>query len=154
MIAGHFDLSVGTIVGLTGWAMYYFGNVLGLPPIATILCALAFGALLGAINGILQVRTGLPSFIITLATPLVHRGLLHDGDERLSSRSQVSRRLRADDRRQASVWLPHVAAVVPRGRAAGDAVPAAHPHGQLGLRNRAEPHRGQEFSACRSPAPR
>ena len=41
MIAGHFDLSVGTIVGLTGWAMYYFGNVLGLPPILTILCALA-----------------------------------------------------------------------------------------------------------------
>ena len=76
MIGGHFDLSVGTIVGLTGWAMYYFGNVLGLPPIVTILCALAFGALLGAINGVLQVRTGLPSFIITLATSLVYRGLL------------------------------------------------------------------------------
>jgi simple sugar transport system permease protein len=76
MIAGHFDLSVGTIVGLTGWAMYYFGNVLGLPPIVTIPCALAFGALLGAINGIIQVRTGLPSFIITLATSLVYRGLL------------------------------------------------------------------------------
>ncbi len=76
MIAGHFDLSVGTIVGLTGWAMYYFGNVLGLPPTVTILCALAFGALLGGINGIIQVRTGLPSFIITLATSLVYRGLL------------------------------------------------------------------------------
>ncbi len=76
MIAGHFDLSVGTIVGLSGWAMYYFGNLLGLPPIATILCALAFGTLLGAINGIIQVRTGLPSFIITLATSLVYRGIL------------------------------------------------------------------------------
>jgi simple sugar transport system permease protein len=76
MIAGHFDLSVGTIVGLTGWAMYYFGNVLGLPPIVTILCTLAFGALLGAINGVVQVRTCLPSFIITLATSLVYRGIL------------------------------------------------------------------------------
>jgi len=76
MIAGHFDLSVGTIVGLTGWAMYYFGNVLGLPPILTILFTLAVGALLGALNGIIQVRTGLPSFIITLATSLVYRGLL------------------------------------------------------------------------------
>ena len=76
MIAGHFDLSVGTIVGLTGWAMYYFGNVLGLPPIVTILCTLAFGTLLGAVNGVIQVRTGLPSFIITLATSLVYRGLL------------------------------------------------------------------------------
>src|SRR5271165_2764566 len=76
MIAGHFDLSVGTIVGLTGWAMYYFGNVLGLPPILTFLCTLAFGTLLGAINGVIQVRTGLPSFIITLATSLVYRGVL------------------------------------------------------------------------------
>ena len=76
MIAGHFDLSVGTIVGLAGWAMYYFGNVLGLPPIATILSTLAFGALLGAVNGVIQVRTGLPSFIITLATSLVYRGIL------------------------------------------------------------------------------
>jgi simple sugar transport system permease protein len=76
MIAGHFDLSVGTIVGLTGWAMYYFGNVLGLPPIVTILCTLAFGTLLGSVNGAIQVRTGLPSFIITLATSLVYRGIL------------------------------------------------------------------------------
>jgi simple sugar transport system permease protein len=76
MIAGHFDLSVGTIVGLTGWAMFYFGNVLGLPPILTILCALAVGTLLGALNGVIQVRTGLPSFIITLATSLVYRGIL------------------------------------------------------------------------------
>jgi len=76
MIAGHFDLSVGAIVGLTGWAMYYFGNVLGLPPILTILCALALGALLGGVNGVIQVRTGLPSFIVTLATSLVYRGLL------------------------------------------------------------------------------
>jgi simple sugar transport system permease protein len=76
MIGGHFDLSVGTIVGLTGWAMYYFGNVLGLPPIVTILCTLAFGALLGAVNGVIQVRSGLPSFIITLATSLVYRGIL------------------------------------------------------------------------------
>ena len=76
MIAGHFDLSVGTIVGLTGWAMFYFGNILGLPPILTILCALGVGTLLGALNGAIQVRTGLPSFIITLATSLVYRGIL------------------------------------------------------------------------------
>jgi len=76
MIAGHFDLSVGAVVGLTGWAMFYFGNVLGLPPVVTILCSIAFGAVLGAINGVIQVRTGLPSFIITLATSLVYRGIL------------------------------------------------------------------------------
>jgi simple sugar transport system ATP-binding protein len=56
--------------------MFYFGNVLGLPPILTILCALAVGTLLGALNGVIQVQTGLPSFIITLATSLVYRGIL------------------------------------------------------------------------------
>ncbi len=76
MIAGHFDLSVGTIVGLTGWAMYYIGNELNFPAPLTVICALAVGTLLGAINGIIQVRTGLPSFIVTLATSLVYRGIL------------------------------------------------------------------------------
>lgn len=76
MIAGHFDLSVGTIVGLTGWAMYYFGTTLGLPPWLTIVCSLAFGTALGTVNGLIQVRTGLPSFIITLATSLIYRGIL------------------------------------------------------------------------------
>jgi simple sugar transport system permease protein len=76
MIGGHFDLSVGTIVGLSGWAMYYFGNVLALPPGPTIICTLAVGAMLGAVNGVIQVLSGLPSFIITLATSLVYRGVL------------------------------------------------------------------------------
>ena len=46
------------------------------PPILTIVCALAVGTLLGALNGAIQIRTGLPSFIITLATSLVYRGIL------------------------------------------------------------------------------
>lgn len=76
MIAGHIDLSVGTVVGLTGWSMYFFGTQLHFAPLLTILCSLLFGAALGAINGIIQVRTHLPSFIITLATALVYRGIL------------------------------------------------------------------------------
>lgn len=76
MIAGHFDLSVGAIVGLTGWSMYYFGDQLHFSPLLTIICSLLFGTALGAINGIIQVRTNLPSFIITLATSLIYRGIL------------------------------------------------------------------------------
>ena len=56
--------------------MYYFGNVLALPPVPTIICTLAVGAMLGAVNGVIQVLSGLPSFIITLATSLVYRGVL------------------------------------------------------------------------------
>lgn len=76
MIAGHFDLSVGAIVGLTGWALYFFGNQLNLPPLIAIICALAVGTALGAFNGLIQVITGLPSFIVTLAAALIYRGVL------------------------------------------------------------------------------
>ena len=76
MIGGHFDLSVGAIVGLSGWAMFLFGQQLGFPPAVTVLCALLFGTLLGFINGVIQVNTGLSSFIVTLATALMYRGFL------------------------------------------------------------------------------
>ena len=144
MIAGHFDLSVGAIVGLTGWAMYYFGNVLGLPPVVTLLGALGFGA---------RARSRQRRHPGAHGAAVVHH---HPGDvaglsrrpddehQRISGCGQVSRVLRAGDRGQASVRLSHVAALVPCGRGARHVLPAAHPHGELDLRHRAESHRGQE----------
>jgi Ribose/xylose/arabinose/galactoside ABC-type transport systems, permease components len=78
MIGGQFDLSVGAIVGLTGWSLYFFGDAsqMNMRPELAILFALGFGTLLGLVNGILVVRTGLASFIVTLATSMVFRGWL------------------------------------------------------------------------------
>jgi simple sugar transport system permease protein len=76
MIGGQFDLSVGAIVGLTGWAMYFFGQQLNLGPLLTIVLSLAFGTSLGFLNGAIVVRTGLASFIVTLAMNMVYRGFL------------------------------------------------------------------------------
>jgi simple sugar transport system permease protein len=76
MIGGQFDLSVGAIVGLTSWSMYFFGEQLALPPELAMVLALGFGTVLGLTNGVLVVRTGLASFIVTLATAMVYRGLL------------------------------------------------------------------------------
>ena len=78
MIGGQFDLSVGTIVGLTGWSLYFLGDAsqLNLRPEIAIVGALAFGTALGLVNGILVVRTRLASFIVTLATSMVFRGWL------------------------------------------------------------------------------
>ena len=76
MIGGQFDLSVGAIVGLTGWAMYFFGQQMNLNPVLTIVLSLAFGTSLGLLNGVIQVWTGLASFIVTLATSMVFRGFL------------------------------------------------------------------------------
>ena len=92
MIAGHFDLSVGTIVGLTGWAMYYFGNVLGLPPIADHPVR---ARVRRAARGHQRRHSGAhrPAVVHHHAGDLA--GLSwhpHDEDERLSGRGQVSRR--------------------------------------------------------------
>jgi simple sugar transport system permease protein len=75
MIAGEFDLSLGAMAGFTGMFAALTMTQFGLPPVAaiplTFIVALAFGA----INGWLVIRTGLPSFIVTLATQLILRGL-------------------------------------------------------------------------------
>lgn len=74
MIAGEFDLSVGSMIGFSGMMIAIFGVTLGWPIwmaiIATFLMALAIGWL----NGFIVVRTGLPSFIVTLAFLFILRG--------------------------------------------------------------------------------
>jgi simple sugar transport system permease protein len=67
MIAGEFDLSVGSMVGASSVVVSVGTGYYGLPIWASIALALALGALVGAGNGLLTVRTGLPSFIVTLA---------------------------------------------------------------------------------------
>lgn len=74
MIAGEFDLSIGAMVGAAGIAVAYPLSV-GWPLIAAIACALAVAVLVGLFNGLLVVRTGLPSFIVTLATLYILRGV-------------------------------------------------------------------------------
>lgn len=75
MIGGHIDLSIGAVVGISSYMAVYL-TTLGLPPAIAFAGALAFSALLGLINGLLVVRTGLSSFIVTLGTMNVFRGLL------------------------------------------------------------------------------
>ena len=75
MIAGEFDLSIGSMIGFAGMVAaippLYFGWPVWLSMILSLLCAL----LLGFVNGQLVVRTGLPSFIVTLAFLFILRGL-------------------------------------------------------------------------------
>jgi len=76
IITGGLNLSVGAI-GVSaamfgGWLMQAFG----IPWLPGILLALAMGAALGAINGVIIVRSGLHSFIITLATMSIFFGVM------------------------------------------------------------------------------
>ncbi|MEO7117782.1 MAG: ABC transporter permease, partial [Candidatus Limnocylindrales bacterium] len=75
MIAGEYDLSIGSLVGFAGIAIGIGITEYGLPPWAAILAAMALTTMLGVVNGWIVVRTGLPSFIVTLATLFIIRGL-------------------------------------------------------------------------------
>lgn len=75
MIAGEFDLSVGSMIGFSGIIIGLMSTTFGLPMWLAILCAFAAALAIGGLNGYLVVRTGLPSFIVTLASLFVLRGL-------------------------------------------------------------------------------
>jgi simple sugar transport system permease protein len=67
MIAGEFDLSVGSMIGFAGMSIAIISVTLGWPVWIAILLTFALCIAVGAVNGWIMVRTGLPSFIVTLA---------------------------------------------------------------------------------------
>jgi ribose transport system permease protein len=73
--AGGMDLSVGAIGGLAAVVVGGLMEVLKAPPALAMIAGLALGAIGGAINGFLVVRTGLSAFIVTLATASAFTGL-------------------------------------------------------------------------------
>lgn len=74
MIGGEFDLSVGSIIGASGMMLTVLSVQFGWNIWMAFVAVMAFATLAGLFNGIMVVRTGLPSFIVTLATLFVFRG--------------------------------------------------------------------------------
>lgn len=74
MIAGEFDLSVGSMLGAAGVIVAYTAAELTWPLWASLLLAIVASGLVGLLNGYLVIRTGLPSFIVTLAALFILRG--------------------------------------------------------------------------------
>lgn len=75
MIGGEFDLSAGVMTGSAGLIVAMLSTVLGWNMWLAISAAIGVGALVGLMNGMLVIRTGLPSFIVTLSTFLMLQGL-------------------------------------------------------------------------------
>ncbi len=75
MIGGEFDLSVGAIIGAASMSIMLLTTHLGWPLWPAIAATIALSLALGFGNGYLVVRTGLPSFIVTLGTLFIVRGL-------------------------------------------------------------------------------
>jgi D-xylose transport system permease protein len=76
IIAGHTDLSLGSLVGLLGGIMAVFHVKLGLNTPLTLLMGLGGGVLVGCWHGLWVAFQGIPAFIVTLAGMLSYRGVL------------------------------------------------------------------------------
>ncbi|MEV0830387.1 ABC transporter permease [Nonomuraea rubra] len=72
---GGIDLSVGSVLSLSGIVMGLLAQNLGLSPWLAALAAVAFGGLLGSVNGLLIARLGLPPLIVTLSTLFLYGAL-------------------------------------------------------------------------------
>jgi simple sugar transport system permease protein len=75
MITGEFDLSVGAVYTLAGYSVALL-FLAGLPVWWALLATLAIGVMIGIANGMVTVKAGIPSFIATMGSMLVVRGLV------------------------------------------------------------------------------
>ncbi len=75
MVGGEFDLSVGSMIGFAGMMIALPTVVFHWPVTLSVLFAFAGALAIGFLNGLVVVRTGLPSFIVTLASLYILRGL-------------------------------------------------------------------------------
>ncbi len=75
MIGGEFDLSTGVMTGVTAILMAILMNNLHWNAWLAVVVTLIFAGIIGFVNGYVVVRTRLPSFIVTLATFFILRGI-------------------------------------------------------------------------------
>ncbi|MEQ1737675.1 MAG: multiple monosaccharide ABC transporter permease [Rhodoglobus sp.] len=75
IVAGHIDLSVGSVAAFIGAVSGVFAVKMELPWWIAIILSLLIGALVGAWQGFWIAYVGIPAFIVTLAGMLIFRGL-------------------------------------------------------------------------------
>ena len=77
IITRNVDLSVGSVMALTAYLTgRLFIDQPNLPVIAVFAACIAFGALLGLVNGVLVAYGKVPALVITLGTLYVYRGIM------------------------------------------------------------------------------
>ena len=76
MIAGELDISIGAMIPAGSMTVAIISGHYDLPIGLGILGSLVFGILVGLINGILVIRTAVPSLIVTLGTLFAVQGII------------------------------------------------------------------------------
>jgi simple sugar transport system permease protein len=90
MIAGDFDLSIGSMVAAGSIVVGILTGHFDQPLLVSVAAALAIGVVVGLANGLLVTTTGLPSFIVTLATNLIVAGLALALSTAITGSTQIS----------------------------------------------------------------
>jgi simple sugar transport system permease protein len=113
MIGGEFDLSAGAMTGTTGLLMGILATEVGMSIWLAIAATFAFAACIGLMNGFMVIRTGLPSFIVTLATFFILQGVnlgvtkAITGTVRVGGLSTTSGFESAQNVFASTFWAPH-----------------------------------------------
>lgn len=89
MIGGEFDLSIGSVIGFAGMTIMLLTTRLAWPLWPAIACTFVLSAGVGLANGWLVVTTKLPSFLVTLATLFVFRGVTIGATRALTGVTQL-----------------------------------------------------------------
>src|SRR5437588_6512095 len=89
MSSGEFDLSVGSMIGFAGVVIAIPAVQWNWPVWCTVLLAFATAAFVGYLNGLVVIKTRLPSFIVTLGSLFILRGLTLGLTRLLTGRTQV-----------------------------------------------------------------
>ena len=89
MISGEFDLSIGSLIGFSSMSVTLLTVEANLSmPIASVL-TLTMVVFIGYCNGITVVKSGLPSFIITLGSLFMVRGITIAISKLVTGRTQL-----------------------------------------------------------------
>jgi simple sugar transport system permease protein len=90
MIGGEFDLSAGVMTGSAGLMMGILATKVGMNIWLAIVLTLLAASAVGFLNGYMVMRTGLPSFIVTLATFFILQGVNLGVTKAVTSQVSVS----------------------------------------------------------------
>jgi simple sugar transport system permease protein len=89
LIAGQFDLSVGALAVASPLLTALLIEYAGWSAWPALLASLAAALAVGLVNGLLVVNTGLPSFLVTLASFLVLQGVSEAGAQAVAGSARV-----------------------------------------------------------------
>lgn len=90
MIAGELDISIGAMIPAGSMTTAILTGYYDLPMVVGMLGALGLGVVVGLVNGILTVRTSVPSLIVTLGTLVAMQGIVLSASVLLTGNASVA----------------------------------------------------------------